>query len=86
MDAVVVRELLMLLGAATIVFFARKNLHELAQLVAQGIDNFKNGGRPGPPSHPLPADDSRILNRRARIHSSRKAAIGSRREARRAGK
>jgi hypothetical protein len=34
-----------------------------AQMVAEGIENFK---RPGPPTHPIPGDDSRILNRRRR--------------------
>ena len=93
MDPSSVRELLILCCAAILVLVARKHIHELAQMVAAGIDNFKNGGRGGPPTHPIPAADSTILNRRTRkaastlsSYSSRSATNGSKRDARRAGR
>src|SRR5882724_6780715 len=53
--------LLFVLGVATLLFGGR-NLRELAASLAEGLSNFRGG--PGSPSHPLPADDSKILNRR----------------------
>jgi len=47
-------------------------------LVASGLiaalENFRRGG-PGSPSHPIPANDSKILNRRNRKSSDDKPAI-----------
>jgi Sec-independent protein translocase protein TatA len=53
--------------------FGGKSLHELAQALAEGIHNFRGG--PRRPSHPIPANDSRILNRRNRKSSADKPAI-----------
>ena len=39
-----------------------KSPGDLARSVAEALSNFRGG--PGSPSHPLPADDSRILNRK----------------------
>lgn len=50
---------LFLLGLSLI---GGKHLKEIAAQLQQAIDNFRGGGRP--PSHPLPANDSRILNRK----------------------
>jgi mttA/Hcf106 family len=44
-----------------LVLFGGKKFAELAEALAR---DFRGG--PRPPSHPLPADDSRILNRRRR--------------------
>ena len=43
-----------------------KNLRALAQQLAEGISNFKNGGGSGTPPHPLSGNDSRLLNRKIR--------------------
>jgi hypothetical protein len=42
------------------------NPRELAVLLAEGIENFRSNfpRGPGSPSHPIPADDSRLLCRK----------------------
>jgi hypothetical protein len=57
------QELVVLLVVAGTLLIGGKRFRELAQLVSNGIDNFRGGG-PGSPSHPIPANDSRLLNRR----------------------
>lgn len=42
-----------------------------ARRLAEAISRFKGGG-PGSPSHPIPADDSRILIRRRKPQESHK--------------
>jgi Sec-independent protein translocase protein TatA len=56
------QELVVLLVVAGMLLIGGKRFRELAQLVSHGIDNFRGG--PGSPTHPLPANDSRLLNRR----------------------
>lgn len=55
------QELVVLLVVAGMLLIGGKRFRELAQLVSDGIDNFRGGG-PGSPSHPMPANDSRLLN------------------------
>jgi hypothetical protein len=54
-------ELAIVLFAAT-ALFCHAQVRDLLRKLAEGIDNFRGG--PGSPSHPIPANDSRILNRR----------------------
>jgi hypothetical protein len=42
--------------------------------LSEAISNFRGGG-PRPPSHPLPADDSRLLNRRGKRRSQDRRAL-----------
>jgi hypothetical protein len=37
---------------------------ELADVLRTIVSRFRGGGGPGSPSHPLPANDSRLLKRR----------------------
>ena len=46
-----------LAGSAAMVIYARQ--------IREALQNLRNGG-PRPPSHPLPSNDSFILNRRRR--------------------
>ena len=51
-------EFLVLFGVAVLLF----GLKGMAARVSEALSNFRGGG-PGSPSHPIPADDSKILNR-----------------------
>ncbi len=55
-----ITELLVVLGVATLLFGGR-NRREFATSVAEALSHFRGG--PGSPSHPIPANDSKILNR-----------------------
>jgi len=59
---------LLVLLAAEVVFLFRGNNHsDLVARFQEEIDNLRGGlGGPGSPSHPLPADDSKLLNRKRR--------------------
>lgn len=59
-------ELLVVLGVAILLF--GENWRELAARLLEGIDNFRGG--PGSPSHPIPADDSKLVNRKRRVSVS----------------
>lgn len=63
-------ELLVALGVAMLLF-GGKNCKLIAAGLAEGLSNLRGG--PGSPSHPIPADDSRILNRR-RVKPSENSA------------
>lgn len=63
-------ELLVALGVA-ILLFSGKNSKIIAASLAEALSNLRGG--PGSPSHPIPADDSRILNRR-RVEPSENSA------------
>ena len=52
-------EMLVVLAVAILLF--GKNWRELAARLQEGIDNFRGG--PGSPTHPIPADDSKLVNR-----------------------
>jgi Sec-independent protein translocase protein TatA len=54
---------LTLLLVMAIVLFGSKRIIELTQDLADAITHFRNGG-PGSPSHPIPSNDSKLLNRR----------------------
>jgi Sec-independent protein translocase protein TatA len=60
-------EIVVLLVVA--ILLCGRNLREVARGLAEGISNFLGG--PGSPSHPMPADDSHVLNRKG--HSDEKS-------------
>jgi Sec-independent protein translocase protein TatA len=53
---------MMVLLVGAILLYSGSNFRELAQGIIEGISNFRGG--PGSPSHPIPADDSNLLNRK----------------------
>ena len=55
---------LIVLFVVVLVLFGPKSLKELAADLGNAMNNFRGG--PGSPSHPVPADDSRLLNRKSR--------------------
>lgn len=55
-------ELLVFLVAAVLLAGGKK-VGDIAQGFADAINTIKGGG-PGSPSHPIPADDSRLLTRK----------------------
>ncbi len=57
-------QLIFLLAVAAVMVASGLSLQEYAARVAEAISNFRGG--PGSPSHPVPGNDSRILNRRRR--------------------
>jgi len=59
---------LIFLFTAVLLVLGGVNFRELALKIAELISNFPNG--PGSGSHPLPADDSRILLRKRRRQDS----------------
>lgn len=58
-------ELLMLLVVA-VLFFGPRSLQAIGRGLAEGIASFRDNfrGGPGGPSHPIPSNDSRLLNRK----------------------
>jgi TatA/E family protein of Tat protein translocase len=68
-------EMVVLLVVA-ILLCGPKSLREVARGLAEGISNFRAG--PGSPSHPMPANDSHLLNRKG--HSDDKSDDPSRRK------
>jgi len=54
---------LVVLLAMGMLLFGGVNVRQVAQVLAEGISKFRGGG-PGSPSHPIPADDSKVLNRK----------------------
>ena len=56
-------ELVVFCTVAILLFWGEK-IPEVARKLNEGLNNFRGG--PGSPSHPLPADDSKHLNRRIR--------------------
>jgi hypothetical protein len=51
------RLLLSIVGVATCIFFAGR----IARVIAEALNNFRG---PGPPTHPLPANDTFLTLRR----------------------
>jgi len=64
---------LVVVMVVAVLLFGDMNLQEVARRVAESISNFRGGGPR--PSHPIPANDSKILNRRNRKSSDDKPAI-----------
>jgi Sec-independent protein translocase protein TatA len=62
-------ELVVILAIATFLFCGGK-LREIVYAIEDALSNFRGG--PGSPSHPIPANDSRLLNRR-RVSSKNSA-------------
>lgn len=52
------------LGVLAVLLFGGKHIPEVARELAEGLSNLRGG--PGSPSHPIPSNDSRLLNRKAR--------------------
>jgi Sec-independent protein translocase protein TatA len=54
------------LSALVMLIIGGHKIEKLGHGLAEGIQNFKDalGGGPQPPTHPLPGNDSAILNRR----------------------
>jgi hypothetical protein len=51
-----------------ILLFAGKNWRDVYARLYEELENFRNfRGGPGSPSHPIPANDSYLLNRRRRL-------------------
>jgi hypothetical protein len=59
------RQEMLLLGIAVILLTG--SWRDVLSAIQEAISRFRGGG-PGSPSHPLPADDSRILRRRDLRH------------------
>ena len=57
-----VTQLLILVGVLTLLM----NATRVMEILQEAMQNLRNGRGPGAPSHPLPSNDSRILNRRQR--------------------
>lgn len=53
---------LLLMFALGLLLFGPKSPQEIAAIIRNGIDKFRGG--PGSPSHPIPANDSRVINRK----------------------
>jgi hypothetical protein len=53
-------------AALVMLLIGGHQIGKLGQGLSEGIQNFKDalGGGPRPPTHPLPGDDSVIVNRR----------------------
>jgi len=58
-------DLLLILTVGLALCFAKNISANISAVVEEFDRNFRGGG-PRPPSHPLPADDSKILNGRRR--------------------
>lgn len=57
-----------LVFVVAILLFAAKSWREFYDALYEGISNFRNfRGGPGSPSHPIPANDSYIVNRRKKL-------------------
>ncbi|MGP0076507.1 MAG: twin-arginine translocase TatA/TatE family subunit [Bryobacteraceae bacterium] len=54
---------LMVLLLIAVILLGPKSLRQVTQELADALSNFRGG--PGSPSHPIPADDSKLLNRKA---------------------
>ena len=61
---------LMILLLVAVILFGPKSLQQVAQELTDAFSNFRGG--PGSPSHPMPADDSKLLNRKS-DHSNDKS-------------
>jgi hypothetical protein len=68
-----VSELIVFGTVAVLLLWGSKIPLVLSRLVA-ALENIRRGG-PGSPSHPIPANDSRILNRKNRKSADDKPAI-----------
>jgi Sec-independent protein translocase protein TatA len=53
---------LMVLLMVAIILFGPKSFRQIAQELTDALSNFRGG--PGSPSHPVPGNDSRLLNRK----------------------
>jgi Sec-independent protein translocase protein TatA len=56
-------ELVVIFTVAILLFWG-KNIPDMALNLKEALNNLRGG--PGSPSHPLPANDSRLLNRKRR--------------------
>jgi Sec-independent protein translocase protein TatA len=65
---------LILFGTVAVLLFWGSKIPQVASMVIAALENIRRGG-PGSPSHPIPANDSRILNRRNRKSADHKPAI-----------
>jgi len=62
MGSLGIPELVFVLALALVLFGPQK-LPDLGTKLAEAINRFRGGG-PGSPTHPIPANDSPVLNRR----------------------
>lgn len=62
-------DLLIILTMGVAVCFA-KDIRRMIDMTIEEFERSFRGGGPRPPTHPLPADDSRILNRKPRRSKS----------------
>jgi len=53
---------LMVLLLLAIILFGPKSFRQVTQELTDALSNFRGG--PGSPSHPVPANDSRLLSRK----------------------
>ena len=65
MEAKQILSIAMLAGTAVVIFFWSKEAAQLLRILQDEIDNFSGRG-PRPPTHPMPSNDSVLLNRRNR--------------------
>jgi Sec-independent protein translocase protein TatA len=56
-------ELVVIFTVAALLFWG-KNIPDIALNLKEALNNLRGG--PGSPSHPLPANDSKLLNRKRR--------------------
>lgn len=57
--------ILMLMGTVVVILFWSKEAARLLRILQDEIDNFSGRG-PRPPTHPMPSNDTFLLNRRNR--------------------
>jgi Sec-independent protein translocase protein TatA len=65
---------LILFGTVAVLLLWGSKIPQVASMLIAALENIRRGG-PGSPSHPIPADDSRILNRKNRKSAEDKPAI-----------
>jgi Sec-independent protein translocase protein TatA len=65
---------LILLGTVAVLLVWGSKIPQVASMVIAALENIRRGG-PGSPSHPIPANDSKILNRKNRKSADDKTAI-----------
>jgi hypothetical protein len=65
---------LILFGTVAVLLLWGSKIPLVASRLIAALENIRRGG-PGSPSHPIPANDSRILNRKNRKSADDKPAI-----------